>query len=250
MGGTCGNFGGSATCDGRGVPDPRGGEEMGNRGGRDNDASAGSDGGGSCLASSGVNPGSGGGSPRGGRGPGSPLASRPVRGQRLGSVEGWGGLRNHCEDVCPVSRVGGGDGGTCDVGDDRSVSDDVRVPDPRDEEERRTGTASNRASNSGNDDGHCLAYSYGDPGSGGGSPRGGRGPGPPLASRPVREQRLGSVGGWGGLGNHCEDVGRRGNGHDGLDGGLGDAVTHSVKGTMVDFSDLELCESFRSCPEG
>ena len=55
-----------------------------------NDADAGSGDGGSCLASSGVDPGLGGGSPCGGRGPGSPLASRPVRGQRLGSLGGRG----------------------------------------------------------------------------------------------------------------------------------------------------------------
>ena len=77
----------------------------------------------------------------------------------------------------------------------------------------------------GNCDGHCLAYSCGDPGSGGGSPRGGRGPGSPLASRPVRGQRFVSKGGWGGPRNHCEDACRRGNGHGGLDDELGSGET-------------------------
>ena len=110
-----------------------------------------------------------------------------------------------------------------------------KVPGPN-EEERRTSTISGDAPVGGSGDGHCLAYSCGDPGSGSGSPRGGRGPGSSFSSRPVRGQRLGSVEGWGGLRNHCEDVGRCGNRHDGLDGGLSDAVVHGVKGTGVGFS--------------
>ena len=68
------------------TPDPRRGEERGIRHGGSVDASAGGNDGGSYLVSSGVGPGSGGASPRGGGGPGSPL-------------EGWGGLGNHCGDV-------------------------------------------------------------------------------------------------------------------------------------------------------
>ena len=217
----------------RGVPGPHGVDEMGTRDGRNNDAKAGSGDSGSCLASSGVDPGSGGDSPCGGGGPGPLLASRPVRGQRLGRLGGWGGLGNHCKDVRRVSEVGGGGGMTCVDSVGGSECSAERVPDPSDEEERRTSTVSGDASAVGSDDGHYLDYSCGGPGSGRGSPRGGRGPGSPVASRPVRGQRLGSVEGWGGLRNHCEDVVRCGNGHDGLDGGLGDVVVHGVKGTGV-----------------
>ena len=98
---------------------------------------------------------------------------------------------------------------------------------------RRTGTGNDTSYVDDGGVGHYLVYSCVDPGSGGGSPRGGRGPGSPLASRPVRGQRIGSVGSWGGLENHCEDVGPCGNGHDDPDGGLGDAVVHGVKGTGV-----------------
>ena len=56
-------------------------------------------------------------------------------------------------------------------------------------------------------------------GSGGGSPRGGRGPGSLLE-------------GWGGFGNRCEDVRLRGSDRDGPGVGLSDpSVVHSVKGT-------------------
>ena len=78
------------------VPDPRHGEESGVPLNRCGDVVAGGRDGGSRLVSFSDGPGSGGGSPRGGRGPGSPLA-------------GWGGLRNHCEDVgrgCREDRGG------------------------------------------------------------------------------------------------------------------------------------------------
>ena len=134
------------------------------------------------------------------------------------------------------------------------MSSAEKVPDPSEEEERRTSTMSGDASVGGSGAGHCLAYSCGDPGSGSGSPRGGRGPGSSLSSRPVRGQRLGSVEGRGGLRNHCEDVGRCGNGRDGLAGGLSDAVVHGVKDTGVGFSlsfvTWNCASLFGSCPEG
>ena len=68
-GGDCGSLGSTAAVRSEGVPDPHGVDEMGTRGGRSNDASARGNDGGSCLVSSGVDPGSGGGSPCGGRGP-------------------------------------------------------------------------------------------------------------------------------------------------------------------------------------
>ena len=74
-GGACGGLGGSLLHGRRRVPDPRSGEGMGARHGGSDDTSAGGNGSGSCFVSSSVNPGLGGGSPRGGRGPGSPLGS-------------------------------------------------------------------------------------------------------------------------------------------------------------------------------
>ena len=134
-GGDCGNLGNTAAVLNKGVPDPHGVEEMGTRVGRRNDASAESNDSGSCLVSTDVDPGSGDGSPCGWRGPGSPLASRPVRGQRIGSVEGWGGLGNHCKDVCLGSKVGGNNSGACVDSDEGIVCSATRVPDPGDEEE-------------------------------------------------------------------------------------------------------------------
>ena len=129
-----------------------------------------------------------------------------------------------------MSGVGGSDGGTCVDSDGGIVCSVARVPGPGNKEERRTGTGTDNACvDSGGDD-RCPGFSCVDPGSGGGSPRGGRGPGSPLASRPVRGQRIGRVEGWGVLENRCEDVGRCGNGHDGPDGGLGDVVVLGVKG--------------------
>ena len=160
----------------------------------------------------------------------------PFADNAWGVLVGGGCLGNHCKDVCLVYEVEGSGGGTCVDSDGGFVCSAERVPDPGDEQERRTSTGSGDASVVNSGDGHCLDYYCGDPCLGRGSPRGGRGPSFPLASRPVRGQRLGSVEGWGGLRNHCEDVGRCGNGHDGLDGGLDDVVVHGVKGIGVGFS--------------
>ena len=132
------------------VPGPRREEEMGALNGGSVDTSAGGNDSGSCLVSSSVNPGLGGGSPRGGRGSGSPL-------------EGWGGLRNHCEDVCLESGGGvlGGGGGACGNLVDMSLHTVGAVPYPRHGEERRTPIGNDDdARVGGAGDGHNLTYFF------------------------------------------------------------------------------------------